>query len=56
VTAATDAITDDRIPTSLKRFDRWFELFQRSQNFRWLFIEFAAPVAFSIVALYYLLK
>lgn len=33
-----------RIPVSLKRFDRWFEIFLRSQNLRWLLIDFLAPV------------
>jgi hypothetical protein len=54
VKANTDAITDDRIPTSLRRFDGWFELFQRSQNLRWFVIEFVAPVALSVAALYQL--
>lgn len=54
--ANTEAITDDRIPTSLKRFDGWFQLFLRSQNLRWFVIEFVAPVIFSFAALYHLLK
>lgn len=56
VKANTDAITDERIPTSLRRFDRWFELFLRSQNLRWFVIELIGPVAFSIAALYFLLR
>lgn len=52
----TKAMTDDRIPASLKRFDGWFQLFLRSQNLRWFVIEFLAPVAFSLTALYALLK
>lgn len=56
VEATKETITDDRIPTSLRRFDRWFQIFLRSENLRWLVIEFGAPVAFSFVALYQLLK
>jgi hypothetical protein len=52
----TKAITDDRIPTSLRRFDGWFQLFLRSQNLRWLVIEFVAPIALSLTALYQLLE
>jgi hypothetical protein len=52
VEANTKAITDARIPTSLQRFDRWFEFFLRSQNLRWLLIEFLAPVGLAAVALY----
>jgi hypothetical protein len=56
VEANTKAITDARIPTSLRRFDRWFELFLRSQNLRWLLIEFLTPVGLATVSLYQLLR
>ncbi len=55
IKANTEAITDDRIPTSLKRFDDWFRLFLKSQNLRWLLIEFCAPVAIAGFGLYELL-
>jgi len=55
VEANTKAITDERIPTSLKRFDSWFELFLRSQNLRWLVVEFVAPVALALFTLFILL-
>ena len=51
----TKAMTDDRIPTSLKRFDGWFQLFLRSQNLRWVVVEFVAPVALAGWSLYVLL-
>lgn len=54
VAANTKAMTDERIPTSLKRFDGWFQLFLRSQNLRWLVVELVAPVAFAGYALYVL--
>jgi len=54
VEANTKAITDERIPTSLKRFDAWFELFLRSQNLRWLVIELVAPIVLALFALYIL--
>lgn len=44
IEAASKAIESARIPTSLKRFDAWYELFLRSQNLRWLLIDFLAPV------------
>lgn len=44
VKAAAEAIEAARIPTSLKRFDSWYGLFLRSQNLRWLIIDFLAPV------------
>lgn len=44
VKAAAETIESSRIPTSLKRFDSWYELFLRSQNLRWLIIDFFAPV------------
>jgi len=43
----TEKLSGPRIPTSLARFDRWYQLFLRSQNLRWLVVEFAAPVAFA---------
>lgn len=52
----TEAMTDDRIPTSLRRFDGWFQLFLRSQNLRWFVIELVAPIALSAITLHQLLK
>lgn len=40
-----------RIPTSLKRFDNWYELFCRSQNLRWLLIDVLVPIFVSGYAL-----
>ena len=39
-----DALESNRIPVSLKRFDQWYALFLRSQNLRWLIVEFMFPV------------
>lgn len=47
-------ITSDRIPASLERFDNWFEIFLRLQNFRWLAIDVLFPVLLSACALYLL--
>lgn len=55
VEANTKAITDERIPASLKRFDGWFQLFLRSQNLRWLLVEFLAPLIYAGYALYVLM-
>jgi hypothetical protein len=44
IKAASETIQDARIPCSLARFDRWFALFLRSQNLRWLLVEFLFPL------------
>jgi hypothetical protein len=54
VEAAEKALKAPRIVVSLKRFDRWFQLFLRSQNLRWLVIDLCVPFAFAILALYLL--
>ncbi|MHC4337552.1 MAG: hypothetical protein ACYSTG_06330 [Planctomycetota bacterium] len=45
----------DRVPASLDRFDSWFRIFLKSQNIRWLLIEFGLPVSLSGYAIYLLL-
>jgi hypothetical protein len=55
ITSATETIGSDRIPTSLKRFDNWFELFIRSQNLRWLVIDILLPISLSGYALFLLI-
>lgn len=45
-----------RVPVSLKRFDRWFELFLRSQNLRWLVIDILVPVLLASSAMWLLLQ
>jgi hypothetical protein len=40
-----------RIPASLNRFDNWFEIFLRSQNLRWLIIDFGFPLLIGLFAL-----
>lgn len=56
VKEASDAIGAARIPASLKRFDNWYALFLRSQNLRWLLIDFLAPVFAGGYALFLLLN
>ncbi len=43
-----------RIPTSLRRFDRWFYLFLKTQNRRWLLLDFLFPIIVGIFALFLL--
>ncbi len=43
-------ISSLRIPASLSRFDKWFGLFLRSQNLRWLLVDTCAPLVFGLVA------
>jgi len=47
-------ILSQRIPASLERFDRWFELMLRSQNLYWLLFEFGLPLVFGSFATYQL--
>jgi len=37
-----------RVPVSLKRFDRWMHMFVRSQSLRWLLIEIGMPLAIGV--------
>jgi len=37
-------LNNDRIPVSLERFDHAFKLFLKSQNMRWLLLEWLTPV------------
>jgi hypothetical protein len=52
--ASVASIEGARVPVSLRRFDSWFGLFLRSQNLRWLLIEFLAPVLVGGYALFLL--
>jgi len=45
----------NRIPASLKRFDDWHKLLLKSQNLRWLVIEFSFPLSFGTAAIISLL-
>ena len=51
VTEVGDTISALRIPVSLRRFDRWYHLFLRSQNLRWLVVELGAPILLGSYAL-----
>lgn len=54
VNEAAKTISAQRISVSLKRFDSWFEFFLRSQNLRWLAVEFSFPVVLALSALWLL--
>jgi hypothetical protein len=56
VKEASESIDSARIPASLERFDNWYALFLRSQNLRWLVIDFLAPVLAGGYALVLLLS
>ncbi|WP_223513463.1 hypothetical protein [Pseudomonas sp. GL-R-26] len=51
-----DVIANTRIPFSLERFDKRFELLLKSQNARVLLIEVALPIALSLVSIWYLIR
>lgn len=53
---ASEVLTDARIPVSLERFDRAFKVFLRSQNVRWLVLEWLFPIAVGASAIGLLLK
>lgn len=44
--------TNNRIETSLKRFDKWFWFYQNQQIFRWAIIELGLPIVLGIWSLY----
>jgi hypothetical protein len=48
-------MSSERIPGSLQRFDRWFGLFLRVGNLRWLLIEALLPLSLSVIALIFLI-
>lgn len=41
----------ERLSESLRRFDDWTVLFLRSQNLRWLTVDFLLPIALAVYAL-----
>ncbi len=47
LTSLQATFDSQRIPVSLQRFDRWYLLFQRSQNLRWLVLDIGLPILFS---------
>ncbi|MCA9462642.1 MAG: hypothetical protein KC643_33325 [Nitrospira sp.] len=55
VNRSSQILESERIPESLKRFDGWFELFLKSQNIRWIVLDFLLPIVLGIFALILLL-
>jgi len=49
-------LQSERIPTSLARFNNWFQLFLRSQNLRWFLVEFIFPLILAGYSLILLLS
>lgn len=54
--AARATIESQRIPVSLERFDKAFQLFLRSQNLRWLLIEAGFPLLLGGCSIFLLLR
>jgi len=54
--ACTETIASARIPASLKRFDDWFRLILKSQNWRWLVFNVLTPIFLSFAAIYLLAR
>lgn len=44
-----------RIDVSLKRFDNWYKIMLKSQNFRWLVIELLFPLVLGVISLTFML-
>lgn len=44
IEAIKNTLASERIPASLATFESWFSLFLRSQNLRWLLIDFLLPM------------
>lgn len=51
VQRARETLEALRIPASLARFDRWFSLFLRIENFRWLLVDTLFPLLLGIYAI-----
>lgn len=51
IESVAETVKSARVPVSLGRFDNWFGLFLRSQNLRWLVIDFLAPIIVAVSAL-----
>lgn len=47
-----EIFTNNRIETSLGRFDKWFWFYQKQQILRWAFIELGLPIALGFWSLY----
>lgn len=47
-------LTASRIPVSLKRFDKWFQMFLNSQSYRWLVMDILVPLGLWGYAIYLL--
>jgi len=56
IESVAETVKAARIPISLKRFDNWFGLFLRSQNLRWLVIDFSVPIFIAASALFLLTR
>jgi len=54
IETAEKTIQSARIPASLARFDRKYQLFMRSQNLRWLVVELGLPVLTGSYAIFLL--
>ena len=46
-----DVITSARIPESLERFDRAFYRFLKSQNLRWILLDFSTPILLGLAGI-----
>lgn len=47
----SDAFHSPRIDDSMWRFDNWFKMFCKSQNWRWLLLEMLLPLVLGFVAI-----
>lgn len=44
-------LTSSRVSDALVRFDNWFIMFSKMQNYRWLLLEFMLPIALGFIAI-----
>lgn len=46
-----DVLCNPRVEESLWRFDNWFKMFCKMQNYRWLILDFSIPIILGVSAL-----
>ena len=47
-----EALTSERIPVSLSRYDQWFKLYQWNQLTKWFIVDWLLPIALGALALF----
>lgn len=51
-----ESINSERVRVSIVRFDKWYKMFYKAQNIRWLLLEFMLPVLLGLTATVFLTR